>query len=242
MIYKGTYLNYTVCGKGKQYVLFLHGWGGSTQSFLCLQNFLQSNYTCINLDFPPFGKSGKLICDWTVQTYAHMVLKLLRKLNIKNINIVCHSFGCRVALYIASLTNIVNKLVIISGAGIKPKLTLKKRVKIFKYKFAKLCVKLKLCPKSTLNKYGSRDYRVLDDTMKQTFKNIVNFDQTSMLKYIKCATLILWGSSDAQTPLYMAKTLNKHINDSALIVYPGDHFMYLNNLDKINIVLNKFFN
>ena len=128
------------------------------------------------------------------------------------------------------------------GAGVKPKPTLKKRVKILKYKLIKFCVKLKLCSKSRLNKYGSSDYRALDSTMKQTFKNIVNFDQTSMLKYIKCATLILWGNNDTQTPLYMAKTLNKYIKDSALIVYPGDHFMYLSNLDKINIILNKFFN
>lgn len=242
MKYKNTTINYEVSGNGKKYILFLHGWGGSTDSFLGVIKRFEDNYTCINVDFPSFGKSEEPQTPWTVQDYALMILKLLRELNVDKVNIVCHSFGCRVAIYIAALTSIVDKLVITSGAGIKPRKSIRQRINILKYKFAKIKVKLRLQPSSVLQNYGSKDYRKLTPVMRQTFKNIVNFDQTTMLKHIKCATLLIWGKNDTQTPLYMARIMNKNIKDCALIVYNGGHFVYLEQFNNFCVVVNKFFN
>ena len=240
MEYKNTAINYTVSGCGDKVVLFLHGWAGSISSFEGLQKILSKDYTCINLDFPPFGKSATPTTPWTVQDYAVMVIGLLDKLNINKVNIVCHSFGARVAIYIASLTSRVDKLIITGGAGVKPRPSIKRSFKVFKFKLAKFAVKLKLAKPTFLDRFGSDDYRVLPPVMKQTFKNIVNFDQTDMLKYIKCATLLFWGDKDNQTPLYMARTMAKHIPDYALLVYSGGHFVYLQHFSIFVRVVKQF--
>ena len=64
-----------------------------------------------------------------------------------------------------------------------------------------------------------------------TFVNVVNQDLTEYFKKISCDTFIFWGDKDASTPLYMAKKLNKIINNSELyIVRNGGHFSYLDDL------------
>ena len=45
IIYKQTKVNYIITGEGQNTILFLHGWGGSTQSFLPLAK--QYNAKCI---------------------------------------------------------------------------------------------------------------------------------------------------------------------------------------------------
>ena len=240
MIHKNTKINYTITGRGDKYVLFLHGWGGSIDSFVCMQNVLENNFKCINIDLPPFGKSQPPPTPWSVQDYAVMVIEILNKHNIKKVDIICHSFGARVAIYIASLTTLVDKLVITGGAGIKPKRHIKKSLKIFRYKLTKTLVRLKLLKSTYLDKFGSSDYKILSPTMKQTFKNIVNFDQTAMLKHIKCATLLFWGVDDDQTPLYMAKIMQKNIPDCALLEYSGGHFVYLEQFAIFSTVVQQF--
>ncbi len=241
MIYKDTKINYKVCGDGKKYILFLHGWGGSIASFAYMQQVFATNYSCISVDFPPFGESGSPQQPWTLQDYAIMIINLIKHLGIDKVNIVCHSFGARVAIYLAALTTLVDRLVIIDGAGIKPKKNIFKQIKIARYKFCKKLVKIKLLKSNYLNKFGSEDYKQLSPVQKQTFKNIINFDQTNMLKYIKCDTLLLWGKDDKDTPMYMAKRMHKLIPNSALITYSGGHFAYLEHMAKFCIVINQFF-
>ena len=158
-------------------ILFLHGWGGSVDSFKIFENELKSKTKIIFLDFPPFGKSSKLNKVYDIDSYAKIVLSLLRKLKIKKVNIVAHSFGGRVALYLASKNcDMVNKMLLTGCAGLKRK-ELKIKIKIYFYKFKKLLSKLGLYPKIKLDNCGSEDYKNLNFVMKQTFNNIVNFDE-----------------------------------------------------------------
>ena len=74
---------------------------------------------------------------------------------------------------------------------------------------------------------GSPDYKKLTLNERQTFKNIVNRDLASQFAKIKCPTLIYWGTLDRETPLYMAKKLNKLITNSAVVKINGaGHFSY----------------
>lgn len=221
-------INYKLIGKGKETVLFLHGWGANLNSFLFCQNALINNYKLLYVDFTGFGKSEKLKYPFNVFDYTLEIIKLLQKLNIKNINIVCHSFGGRVAMLLSTVFNLqVNKLVLIDVAGIKPKFNLITKLKVFTFKLKKFLNKTKLA-KFNLNKCGSADYKVLNNIEKQTFKNVVNFNETKYLKFIKSKTLIVWGKNDKSTPIYMAKKLHKKIKDSKLIIVKNSgHFCFL---------------
>ncbi len=219
--YKNSLVNYIVTGEGEETMLYLHGWGGSVDSFKFLLNSL--NYKSILIDFPPFGKSEEPKSPYTLFDYSEIVYKILQKEDVKKINIICHSFGARVAMLLISSYNVdIENLIITAGAGIKPRNKIKKIYRKIKYKILKKIIKNYSA--------GSNDYKKLSPVMKKTFSNIINLDISPYAKKIDCRTLLIYGSLDKETPLYMAKKLNKYIKNSKLIIYKNcGHFAYLEN-------------
>ena len=64
--------------------------------------------------------------------------------------------------------------------------------------------------------------------LKNYFKKVINLDLTKNLKDINNSTLLMWGDKDTDTPLYMAKIMEKNIKDSGLVVLENaGHFSYL---------------
>ena len=58
---------------------------------------------------------------------------------------------------------------------------------------------------------------------------------------IDTATLIINGKLDAETPLYMAKKLNKNIKNSTLKVFEEcGHFCFLDKPNKFNMEVREF--
>ncbi len=223
-------------------VLFLHGWGGSTTSFLGMQKALSKKYSTINLDFPGFGQSEDPPANFRIYDYSKIVIKLLQQLKIKKVFIVAHSFGGRVALVLSSTTNLVEKQVLVGAAGIKPKFSLKTYLKIKKYKTLKFLVMKKILPKKCLKNSGSSDYKALNKNMKQVFVNVVNKDLTYTLKNIKAPTLLIWGKKDELTPMFMAKIMQKNIKNSGLVVFKNaGHYCYLEEYVRVVRILENFF-
>ena len=240
--YKGSKVYYTIKGNGKV-VLFLHGWEGSTVSFKSVEDLLLSNHKCINLDFPPFGKSEEIKEEYDLYDYFEIVKKILEKNKIEKVSIVAHSFGCRVATLLATKTNLVDKMVFTGAAGIRPKLTTKKLLNKAKYKICKKLVKFGFVHPSTLDRFFSTDYKKLSEIMRATFKNIVNTDLKDVLQYIDVPVVLFWGKKDTETPLYMAKIMNKKIKDSCLLVYDGcGHFCYLERNFEFKQIVSNFLN
>lgn len=200
--------------------VFLHGWGCDHKSLLFCKDFLKEQNNLF-IDFPPFGESGE-IREWSIFTYANMVISLCQHLNIKKFNLFGHSFGGRVAIIIAMLNRCeTQKLVLIDSAGLKPKRNLRYYFKVFNYKIRK---KLKLDVKNC----GSGDYKNLSNDMKQIFVSIVNTHLDDFLPFICAETLILFGKNDATTPIYMAKKLHKKIKNSKLVIIDdAGHFPFL---------------
>ncbi len=236
--YRGAKVNYIkTIGKGRT-ILFLHGWGGDTQSFLTFAK----GHNAILLDFPPFGKSAEPKSPYTLEDYVIITQKILKKENQQLVDVVAHSFGARVAIWLAAKDTCVNKLILTGAAGLKPKFSLKKVLAKLRYKNAKRLVSLGLKDKKSLDKYGSSDYRALSLVMKKTFVNIVNFYQNDMLKDIKCATLLVWGKEDKETPLCFAKHIKKQLTDCGLVVWEGlGHFAYLQKAQHFGAIINNFF-
>ncbi len=219
--YKNSSVNYITLGEGDETILYLHGWGGNINSFKYLtQSF---NAKQILVDFPPFGESEEPKSPYTIFDYAQIVYEILQKENVKKLNIICHSFGARVAIVLLAKYDVcVEKLVITGGAGIKPKKKKKKIFRKIKYKIKKIFNKNYIA--------GSSDYKILSPVMKKTFSNIVSLDLSDYAKQIKSKTLLIYGNLDKETPIYIAKKLNKYIKNSKLIIYKNyGHFAYIEN-------------
>ena len=218
-------LEHTVMGdENRPCILFLHGWGGDLRSFSYFANSLSVyGYRTINLSFNGHGNSEKPSSVWGVSDFARAVLKLLKNYNVEKVSIVGHSFGGRVAIWLsANYPSLVDKLVLVDSAGIKPRRGLRYKYKVWRYKKAKKNGK-------DLSKFGSSDYKNLDEKMKGTFIKIVNEDLTKFLPKILVPTLLVWGKKDKDTPMYMAKKMRKKIKESNLVVFKNEgHWAYAN--------------
>lgn len=87
---------------------------------------------------------------------------------------------------------------------------------------------------------GSSDYKALSPEMKETFKSIVNTFLEPYAKKMTVKTLIVWGNEDKETPLYMAKRLNRLIKNSRLLLLDGGHFSFLDSPFVFYSEVNKF--
>ncbi len=174
---------------------------------------------------------------YSLDDYILDIKEFMYKNSIVCPHVIAHSFGGRVALKCASQNpKIFDKMVLTGCAGLKPKTTLKKRVKKTIFSVFKRFV-----DKKKLSRFYSSDYLALDDVMKKSFIKIVNEHLDGCLNKITNPTLLVFGKDDKQTPLYMAKRLNAGIKDSRLIVLDNaGHFCFLDKPIKFNTEVKEF--
>ena len=212
----------------------MHGWGGSTDSFLGLAKQLSTNFRVTLVDFYGHGKTPYPDRELTLDDYVLSVYEIIKHYKMKSASIIAHSFGGRVALKLAyKYGYILDRLILIDSAGIKPRRGVKYHYKVFRHKILK---KLHIKHKS-----GSADYNKLRPSEKKTFINIVNENLTDILHKITVPTLIIWGNKDKDTPIYMARKLNKKLCSGGLVIIKdAGHFSYLDKPGRVLIIIRSF--
>lgn len=230
-LFKNETINYDFFNnKKEQTILFLHGWGGNKFSFQQTINLVKNQFNILSITMPTTQPTTSV---WNMFDYVSLIENILSLHDIESVIIVCHSFGFRVAMLL-NKKNKISKIVITGGAG------LKKNFNIFQ-KIIKNNNKILLKNKKNqylFKKIASMDYLNLSSINKKTFQNIVNLNLKFATQF-KCPVLLFWGSKDIDTPLWIAKTLNKQ-NKSKLIITKSDHFAYLKESSKFNHEVIKF--
>jgi pimeloyl-ACP methyl ester carboxylesterase len=228
-------INYKQYGKGEDVVL-LHGWGQNIEMMKPLGDNLADHYRITIIDLPGFGLSKEPVYALTIYDYTEIVHDLLKELNILNPIMMGHSFGGRISIVYASKYK-VNKLVLFGSPCVRHEYKSIKQTIFKKLKKIKLLNPLVNVMKKHL---GSEDYRNATPMMRDILVKTVNQDLSNEAKKIKCPTLLIWGENDEAVPVSEAKELEKLINDSALIVLPGTHYCYLENLNQVVNILYNF--
>lgn len=227
----GTQINYYRMA-GSFPMLLLHGWGCDGNIFRkSADYFNRLGADVIVPDFPGFGASGPAE-GFDVYSYAKRIRGLIAKLGIPPPIILGHSFGGRIGVILAS-EGLADKLILVDAAGLKPRLSIAKRLRISAYKRAARSGK-------PLDKFGSEDYRALSEGMKSVFVRVVNRDLSAEAKKIVCPTLLVWGRNDRETPLYMAKRYKKLIKNSRLKVLDGGHYSFLDSASEFAAATSEF--
>lgn len=249
-MYNDITIYYERIGKSnKKTIIIFPGWGDNRSTFYNIINYFKDKYCIYIFDYPGFGKSDSFNTTLSIYDYAELFYNFILDMNINNPYIIAHSFGGRITAILLGKYNLnVEKLVLIDVAGIK---RLKKISLLFKQFSYKLLKKIKyILPKKLrylyleklISIFGSTDYKNINSSMRNTFKNIVNEDLRKYYKLIKSSTLIIWGDNDYDTPLKDAYLLNKYITDSAVIIYKNSsHFSYLEYSLYTNKILASFF-
>lgn len=237
-------LYYEKYGNKEKNIIILPGWGETRKTFKDLINQLKEHYTIYIIDYPGFGNTNFPNKDLTIYDYANIIKIFIEKNNIKEPNIIAHSFGARITIILEALLKVkINKIIIINGAGIKSKKTIKQSIyKALKKLTNILPKKLKEKAQEKLLKiFSSEDYKALPQNMKKTFSNIVKEDLTYLLKDINTETLLIWGEKDTSTPLKDGIKMNKLIKNSGLIIIKNEtHFLYINMSHYITKIILEF--
>lgn len=229
-------VNYIQYGNGRD-ILLLHGWGQNIEMMKFLGDQLCSNHRITILDFPGFGESSSLKEAWSIHDYSLLLEQFVKKVGIKKPVIIGHSFGGRVAIHY-SANNPIDKLVLFGAPCIRTKESLSISVRILK--------KLKQLPGMNnigekMKKYiGSRDYKAASPIMRQTLVNVVNEDLSCYARKIEEPTLLIWGANDTEASVDDARELEKIMIDAALIILPGTHYAYIENLGQVVNIINNF--
>lgn len=239
---KNTNLFFTKEGNGND-VLFLHGWGCNSSTFCAFQSRLKE-FNTIAVDLYGFGNTPLPIDakdGLSVEYYADKIADFIKNQNLKNLSVIGHSFGGRIAIVLcAKYPQLVSKLVLISSAGLN-RFSLKKWLKIKSYKLLKLFAKNNKKLSKKLSQKGSADYKACNDALRPTFLRVINQPLQDFASKIACDTLLIWGNKDKDTPLWMAKRFNKIIKKSGLVIIKNTgHFCFLENSNLVLAVLKSF--
>lgn len=226
-------------------VVFLHGWLVKASIWNQVIERLNrlGNYNIYALDLPGFGKSQGLKDNFDLEGYVQAVKGFIEKLELKNVCLVGHSFGGRIAIkFSAEYPEFVERLVLVDSAGFTDK-SFRKRFIVFLSKFFGPLFYLpviKLLRPKFYTIIGS-DYFNTNVDLRPTFLKIVNEDLTEYLPKISVLTLIIWGEDDGDTPLAFAEKLKANIANSELKILEGaEHISFLDKPDEFVEELIKF--
>ena len=228
-------VNYVQYGKGKDIVL-LHGWGQNIQMMDPLGKNFSNDFQITILDLPGFGSSDIPDYAYNINDYTDFLHEFLSSLNIENPILIGHSFGGRIAINYASIYK-VEKLVLFGSPFIVRE---KKGFKVTLLKTLKQVKFLNGLADIMKKHMGSEDYRAANGVMREILVKTVNTDLRDAASKINSSTLLIWGENDDAVPVSEARELELTIKDSALIVLPGSHYCYLENLGRVVSILEHF--
>jgi pimeloyl-ACP methyl ester carboxylesterase len=228
ILINGLKVNYKIAGEGPA-ILVLHGWGGSSDSWIRFQEILANQgYKVICPDFPGFGKTLPPPNPWDIKDYTEFIFKFIQKFTSEKFFLLGHSFGGRIAIKFALLyPEKLRSLILCSSAGIKPKPGLKTRIVFWLARIGNAIFTPKHLTRfkdSARNLFylvlRNRDYVKANGIMKETIKKVLSEDLLPELSKIKIKTLIIWGKTDKMVPVKYANIFQEKIENSKLEILP----------------------
>lgn len=223
----------------------LHGWGGRIESMAPVLNGLTSTFRVVALDLPGFGESPVPEGVWGTPDYAAFVQEALGDLGIDRAHFVGHSFGAKISLYLASThPDLVGHLVLQGSSGLRTPPSVKARIKRIVSKSARHLGALgapgEKLRAAVYDRIASEDYKNAGP-IRPILVRVVNENLESLLPGVKAPTLLVWGTEDDAVPVAHARTMERLIPDSGLVLFEGaGHFAYLDEPERFTRVVRHF--
>ena len=192
-----------VFGDGPPRVLALHGWGRRGADF---KNSL-TGISALAPDLPGFGASPPPADVVGAEGYAELVSPILSEFDRPPV-LVGHSFGGRISVCLAARFPERIGPVILTGAPVvriapsrPPKLS---------YRIIRSLNNVGIVSDERMEKLrkqsGSADYRSATGVMRDILVKVVNESYEPQLRDMQSQVLLLWGDSDGEVPVSVART------------------------------------
>ncbi len=244
--YKGLDVEISVSGQGAP-LLLLHGWGCDHKIFAHCVEYMSQSYRVYAFDLPGFGLSAEPNEVWGTQDYVDMLHSFVLDNSLSAPTLAGHSFGGRLSILYASLFE-CDRIILIDAAGIVPTRSWSYYRKVYSFKLLKAFCNIFL-PNATAQRIidkrrgssGSSDYRDASPRMRAILSKAVNEDLKSVMARITAPTLLFWGDRDTATPISDARTMERLIPNTKLVVASGcGHYAFLESKGLFDAVVKKF--
>jgi len=234
MKYDISKINFSQNGKGEPPILFLHGWGSAPESFSSIITPISEHRETVAIALPGFGKSPPPPEAYGTWDYVEVLNRLLDSHGIDIVDIIAHSFGGRVTIGFASrYPHKVNRIVLISSAGLTIPRSLKTRMKIFLAKTMTRAGQIfggevgkRLEEKK--QRLGSSDWRAASPVMRKTLSRVIREDLTEELRKIQASAMLIWGENDSAVPPRIGQRMaNLLPNAEFITIANAGHYCFL---------------
>lgn len=232
----------------KTQLVILPGWGGSHETWANFVELAQPNFEKIMvIDLPCFGNEPCPTEVWGVEEYAEFVVGKLKSRG--KVNLLGHSFGGQVAVYLAAkYPQYIEKLILTGSAVFRRR----KPIKNFFFgalaHIGKIILSLpllsrfeRLAKKVLYKAAHSPDYQNTSGIQREIFKKITRQDMSDLAATISLPTQLIWGENDDCVPMSDGKKLEKIIPKSTLsVIKNGKHGLHIQKPEELLRILCNF--
>jgi pimeloyl-ACP methyl ester carboxylesterase len=252
VVVDGYKIAYHEAGQG-DVVILIHGLGADSRHWAANIGALSQNFHVIALDLIGYGQSDKPLVRYNVEYFVNCLHGFMNELKIPRASLVGNSLGGWIALDFAIRhAAMVDKLVLVDSAGLRPETALKNPVgglkplsslnvrDFFDFMEAnKAWATMDLGPNAFERHQQNGDsYTVASSVAEMATGR--EFEEKKLNK-VRAPTLIVWGRDDSLIPLEHGEALHRGIAGSQLIVLDGTgHIPMVGKPAEFNGAVQKF--
>jgi pimeloyl-ACP methyl ester carboxylesterase len=238
---------------GKKTLVFLHGLGGSIESWNNNLGYLSKKYRVVAFDLPGFGLSDKPRRNYTLGFFSSFVLRAIGELEIGfPVDLIGSSLGGQIAARITMTSpGKVGKLVLISPAGFTPKSYsssngLQNYIRILD---ARSIAEIKKALSGTTTTQVRCDdahmvyKRISMPGAKNAFASALKYSTTARrinINKIKSPTFVIWGKEDSVIPVRFILPFIEMKNCRLYILENCGHRPHAEKPNVINEMIERF--
>jgi pimeloyl-ACP methyl ester carboxylesterase len=234
-----TFCNGTIFGErtgASPRVLALHGWGRDHRDW----HRVLDGVPALLLDLPGFGASPAPREATGSEGYAEALLPVLDDIDVPAV-VVGHSFGGRIALYLAAAAPEKVGALVLSGVPFRRphsggRVALGYRV-VRGLRRARLVTETRM--EAARQRYGSDDYRRAHGVMRDVLVRTVSESYEDVLGRLACPVELVWGTDDTAAPIEGARAVAAALPDARLTELAGDHFACFSQPEELRFAIDR---
>lgn len=214
--------------KGKYPVVFLHGLGGTGNSWIRLAKFLKDDLESYFLDLPGHGRSSRDGSEYTLSSQSAAIRDFTDALGLEKFSLAGNSYGGWIAMKYTANIRQPDRLILVDSAGANH--TVGEQSGSVSGKFLD-----KVMSMSAFN-----DSRIIESILKNNARPEEKMTDHEFSK-ITCRTAIIWGAQDSLIPVEYANMIHEKIPGSSLHIMENcGHIPQIEKPEELAGIINDF--